>query len=98
MKNKNKNKIETKSEENEEAELIRVALKAVASPGTTTEDPALKELRNKVEEAQPGLVDRIRKEGLPSPEECVVMLRTGYEFVKQAHALATKMGWIGVKK
>ena len=76
---KNKNKIETKSEENEEAELIRVALKAV-------------------EEAQPGLVDRIRKEGLPSPEECVVMLRTGYEFVKQAHALATKMGWIGVKK
>lgn len=82
----------------DEAALLQTALKAASAPGTSTDDPALNELREQVELARPGLIERIRKEGLPSIEECVSVLRTGYELGKQVHEIATKMGWLGVKK
>lgn len=85
-------------EENEEAKLLQAALKAASAPGTSTDDPTLTELRLQAEKTSPGVIERIRAEGLPTLEECVLFLRAGYELGKQAHAFATKMGWIGVRK
>lgn len=93
-----KKEIAIKTDETDEAKLLQAALHAASAPGTTTDDPALRALRAEVEKTRPGLIEQIRKEGLPSLEECVVFLRAGYELGKQAHALATKLGWIGVKK
>lgn len=88
----------TRTEDTEEAKLLQAALKAASAPGSTTDDPSFVALREQAEKASPGIIERIRQDGLPSLEECVVFLRAGYELGKQAHALATKMGWIGVKK
>ena len=87
-----------RTEETEEAKLLQAALKAASAPGTTTDDPSFVALREQAERASPGIVERIRQDGLPSLKECVEFLRAGYELGKQAPALATKMGWIGVKK
>lgn len=92
------NEVTVRPEETEEAKLLQAALKAASAPGTTTDDPSFAALREQAERASPGIIERIRKDGLPSLEECVVFLRAGYELGKQAHTLATKMGWIGVRK
>lgn len=83
---------------NEEAELIRAALKVVSSDVRSTDDPSLVELRGQVEAASPGLIERVKREGLPSLEECVYIARNGFMLGKGLYDLATKMGWIGAKK
>lgn len=82
----------------DEAKLLQLALKTVTTDCATTGDPTLQELRDTVEKTNPGLLERIKRDGLPTLEECFVFLRASYELGKQAHALATKAGWIGVKK